>query len=88
MNSAPERRRIVDCPVTVTARDPAPGNPALNEVRFAYEHQSRLLEAAFSSVRSLGDLEVAVRSELLEEIAEVCTVRGVSGMRLPTMNRC
>jgi hypothetical protein len=54
----------------------------------AYEHQSRLLDAAFSSAQRLGALEVAVRSELLEAIDDVCTVRTGLGMGFPSVNRC
>jgi len=54
----------------------------------AYEQQSRLLDRAFSSVRCLGDFQVAVRSELLEAIDDVCAVRVAGGMGVPTFNRC
>ena len=88
MKSAPEKRQIVDCHLTPAVRAPMPTNPALDEVVSAYEQQSRLLEAAFSSARGLGALQVAVRSELLEAIDDVCTVRTASSTGFPALNRC
>ena len=88
MKSAPERRTIVDCPQSPAVSVPAPTNPALDEAMSAYEHQSRLLDAAFSSAQRLGALEVAVRSELLEAIDDVCRVRTGLGMGFPSVNRC
>ena len=88
MKSAPESRRIVDCPQSPAVCAPAPTNPALDDVMSAYEQQSRLLEAAFSSARCLGTLQVAVRSELLDAIDDSCTARTASGMGFPSVNRC
>ena len=88
MKSAPEKRQILDCPAMATISVPVPTNPALDEVMSAYEQQSRLLDRAFSSVRCLGDFQVAVRSELLGAIDDVCTVRVAGGMGVPTFNRC
>ena len=88
MKSAPEKRQIVDCAMAVTVRAPALSNAALEQVISTYEHQSRLLDIAFSSVRGLGDLQVAVRSELLETIDEVCSARAPARASLHSVNRC
>jgi len=88
MKSAPERRTIVDCPGTPAVRAPAPINPALDEAMSAYEQQSRLLEVAFASAQCLGALQVAVRSELLEAIDDLCSVRKASSLGFPSVNRC
>ncbi|HKO52310.1 MAG TPA: hypothetical protein VJV79_31595, partial [Polyangiaceae bacterium] len=85
---APQKRELVDCPATVAVCGPAPNSPALDEVMSAYERQSRLLDAAFSSVGRFGELQLAVRSELLEALDEVCMVRAGFGMGLPSVNRC
>jgi hypothetical protein len=88
MYSAPEKRRVAACLAPVTATAAAPTNPALDELITVYEQQSRLLDAALSSARSLGDVPVAVRAELLEAIDEACTVRAALCTTLPSVNRC
>jgi hypothetical protein len=88
MKSGPEKRQIVDSAVAVSACAPAPTNPALDELASAYEAQSRSLQAALSLARSRGELQVAVRSELLQAIDEACTVLVISSTRFPSVNRC
>jgi len=88
MESAPEKRQIIDCLAAVTERAPALRNAALEQVIASYDHQSRLLDTAFSAVRDLGDIQVAVRCELLETIDEACTVRTSASSGLHSVNRC
>jgi Tfp pilus assembly protein FimV len=87
MNPAPTKtqtdHRLATHPTSVRL-----SNPALDQIQSALAQQDRELDAAYSSIAGLVDVQFAIRSELLEEIDVACTTSPASRGALHTLTRC
>ena len=87
MNPAPTRtqtsHRLATPPTSVRL-----SNPALDQIQSALAQQDRELDAAYSSIAGLVDVEFAIHSELQEEIEFACSTSPASRGALHILTRC
>lgn len=88
MNPAPARTQKENNRSSTVPTGPLLTNPALDQAIATFETQSRELDASFKLASNQTDLQLAVRSELLEAIDRACTPRVPARPTLFGMTRC
>ena len=87
MKPAPERT-LNQSRAVHTAPRVALSNSVLDEMAATFEKQTRQFDAAFKSATEFADVQVAVRSDLLEAIDRACSHRASTSTQLLALTRC